>query len=233
MTAILGLRVGLTLLVTAGVSGAALAAAEHERVRGAVSAVSANTLAVHTATGDDVSVTLGGETKYLKVVRSGLEHVETGSYIGTATKTVGDKLVALEVVVFPPSMKGAGEGHYDWDRIPDTTVSGGASTASAMTNGSVAAAAPAGSANSVSSTMTNGSVAAASTAGGAKQLTVTYKGGQQTILVPPTAPIVTFEPAAPADLKAGEAVFVNATKNDGAITANAVVVGSEGVNPPM
>ena len=64
-------------------------------------------------------------------------------------------------------------------------------------------------------------------------LTVTYKGGEQTILVPPTAPIVTFEPAAPSDVKAGAAVFVNATKNDGKITANAVVVGSDGVNPPM
>jgi len=233
MTTILGFRIGLTLLATVGLSGAAFAAAEHERVRGAVSAISADALAVRTTTGDNVSLTLGGDTKYLKVVRSDLDHVATGNYIGTATKTVGDKLVALEVVVFPPSMKGAGEGHYDWDRIPDTTLSGGAHTASTMTNGSVAAVAPTGSASAVNSTMTNGSVAAASAVGGVKQLTVTYKGGEQTILVPPTAPIVTFEPAAPSDLKAGATVFVNATKNDGRITANAVVVGSEGVNPPM
>jgi hypothetical protein len=28
------------------------------------------------------------------------------------------------VVIFPPSLKGTGEGHYAWDRIPDTTLSG-------------------------------------------------------------------------------------------------------------
>jgi len=27
-------------------------------------------------------------------------------------------------VIFPPSLKGTGEGHYAWDRIPDTTLSG-------------------------------------------------------------------------------------------------------------
>jgi hypothetical protein len=31
----------------------------------------------------------------------------------------------------------------------------------------------------------------------------------------------------------GAVVFVNATKDDGKVTANAVAVGSEGVNPPM
>ena len=49
--------------------------------------------------------------------------IEKGSFIGTATKDVGGTQVALEVVVFPPSMRGTGEGHYAWDKIPDTTLS--------------------------------------------------------------------------------------------------------------
>jgi hypothetical protein len=136
--------------ITAGLSAIAVAAPEPERVRGTVSAISANELTVNTASGG-IAMMLGGDTKYVKVVRSDLDHIDTGSFIGTATKSVGDKQVALEVVVFPPSMKGAGEGHYAWDRLPDTTLSGGARTSSTMTNGNVTAVTQGGSAASVNS----------------------------------------------------------------------------------
>ncbi len=46
--------------------------------------------------------------------------------------------MALEVVLFPEAMRGTGEGHYDWDMIPDHTA-GGAQVKSAMTNGTVKA----------------------------------------------------------------------------------------------
>jgi hypothetical protein len=41
--------------------------------------------------------------------------------------------------------------------------------------------------------MTNGTVSSAVGSGGAKQVVVTYKGGKQVILVPPTARIVTYQ----------------------------------------
>jgi hypothetical protein len=137
------------------------------------------------------------------------------------------------VVVFPPSLKGTGEGHYAWDRIPDTTLSGSTTTASTMTNGTVNTTSPAGSEKLASSTMTNGTVSSAGEADGAKQITVTYKGGKQIILVPPTAPIVTYEPGARSDVTAGSSVFVNGVSQDGKVTANAVAVGVDGVTPPM
>ena len=71
----------------------------------------------------------GSGTKYLKVEKSSLGNIEEGSHIGTGPRSVGSMLVALEVVIFPPSMEGAGEGHYGWDKIPDTTRSGGVKTA--------------------------------------------------------------------------------------------------------
>jgi hypothetical protein len=80
------------------------------------------------------------------------------------------------VVIFPPSLKGTGEGHYAWDRIPDTTLSGVGSTPSAMTNGTVSAV---GAPTTVNSTMTNGTVSSTAGSGGAKQIVVTYKGGKQ------------------------------------------------------
>jgi hypothetical protein len=223
---------GLTFAATAVLSASAFAAPEHERIRGTVTSITSDTLTVHTATGD-VPIALGADTKYIRVEKSSLNNIEKGSYIGTATKEVGSMLIALEVVVFPPSMKGAGEGHYGWDKIPDTTLAGGSSTNSAMTNGSVAAVSTSSQTPAVNSAMTNGSVTATSADKGAKQLTVTYKGGEQKILVPPTAPVVTFKPGMMSEVTKGATVFVNATKDDGKVTANAVAVGADGVKPPM
>ncbi|MGC1352416.1 MAG: metal ABC transporter permease, partial [Xanthobacteraceae bacterium] len=112
----------LSLVATAGLSIAAIAATaapEHERLRGTVSAVSANELTIRTATGE-VSMSLAGDTKYLTAARSNLNDIAADSYVGVATKNVGDKLVALDVLIFPLSMKGAAEGHFDWDRLPYT-----------------------------------------------------------------------------------------------------------------
>jgi hypothetical protein len=226
----------LPLVVAAStvvISTAALAAPSPERVRGTVKAISGDTLTVHTTSGPDVSVALAGRTHYLEVAKSSLAHVDPGSYIGTATKSIGDKLVALEVVVFPPSLKGTGEGHYAWDRIPDTALSGSTTTASTMTNGTVSTTVPAGGDKLVNSTMTNGTVSTAGEADGARQITVTYKGGKQIVLVPPTAPIVAYEPGVKSDVTPGSAVFVNGVRQDGKVTANAVAVGVDGVTPPM
>jgi hypothetical protein len=225
----------LSLVATAGLSIAAIAAIaapEPERLRGSVSAVSAKELTVRTATGE-VSMSLGGDTKYLTTARSDLNHIATDSYVGVAAKNVGDRLVALDVLIFPLSMKGAAEGHIDWDRVPDTTLAGGEHTASSMTNGSVAAVAQGGSAATANSTMTNGSVAATSGRGGARQLRVTYKGGEQTVLVPPTAPVVTLNIGAVSDIKPGDAVFVNAVVDGGKITAGLIIVGAAGALPPI
>jgi glutamine phosphoribosylpyrophosphate amidotransferase len=81
--------------------------------------------------------------------------------------------------------------------------------------------------------MTNGSVAAASGRGGARQLTVTYKGGEQMIIVPPTAPVVTLQFGAVSDIKPGDAVFVNATADGGKTTAGLIIVGTDGAAPPI
>jgi hypothetical protein len=219
-------------LTVAGISASALAAPQPQRVRGTVASISADSLVVHPASGSDITVSISGDTKYATVVKSDLAHVDKDSYIGTATKTVGSQLVALELVIFPASMRGAGDGHYDWDKIGDSTMSGGAS-ASSMTNGNVEAAMPAGGAKSVSSAMTNGNIDTATDKSGAKQIVVSYKGGKQTIVVPPTAPIVAFKPAEMSAVKKGDTVFVNGVEDAGKVTGKFVAVGSEGVTPPM
>jgi hypothetical protein len=131
-------------------------------------------------------------------------------------------VIALEVVIFPPSLKGTGEGHYAWDRIPDTTLSGVGTTPSEMTNGTVSTV---GAPTTVNSTMANGTVSSTTGSGDMKQIVVTCKGGKQVVLVPPTAPIVTYQLGERAELKPGAAVFINAVSHGGTVTANAVAVG--------
>jgi hypothetical protein len=222
---------GLTLAAAAGVSLATPAGAVPIRVRGTVAAVTSSTLLVRTAQGN-VPVSFKGNTAFVSVVPSDLNHVRPGGYVGVASKNAGDRLIALSVIVFPPSMKGAAEGHAAYDILPDTTLSGGARTASSMTNASVRTignqAAP-----QANSSMTNGSVAAAVASGGVKLLTVIYRGGRQNILVPPTAPIVAFVPARASIVTSGASVFVNADKANGKITAALVAVGRNGHNPPF
>jgi hypothetical protein len=223
---------GLAIAASALASSAAFAATgTPERVRGTIASATADSVTVDTHADKPVTVTLTGNTSYLKVEKSTLNMVEKGSYIGTATKDVGGKQVALEVVIFPPSMRGAAEGHYAWDKISDTTLSGGAQTSSSMTNGSVSGVST--SMATVNSTMTNGDVAASQSQDGLTHLVVTYKGGQQNVLVPPTAPIVTFRPGTKAEVAKGSDVFIKATQTGSGLVANTVAVGVDGVKPPM
>jgi hypothetical protein len=223
---------GLTLAATASLALATAATAAPVRVRGTAGAITPSTLTVHTATGD-VTVALPPGTAFVSVVPSDLSHVAPGGYVGAASKAVGDKLIALSLIVFPPSMKGAAEGHAAYDLLTDTTLSGGARTASSMTNANVKAISAGAAAPHVSSTMTNGSVATATKQGGARFLTVTYKGGEQHILVPPTAPIVAFVPSAASIVKPGAPVFVNGDQTNGKTTAGLVAVANRGQTIPF
>jgi hypothetical protein len=220
--------------VTAILYCAAVSAAPvDEHVRGRILSVTPETLIVRTPSGASVSLALNGETHYLQVVRSSLDKVEPGSYIGTATKDTGSTLVALEVMIFPAAMQGLHAGHFPYDRLPDTTLAGGAATtASTMTNGNVSAvAAPA--AADVNTTMTNGNVSASGSHDGVRQLTVTYQGGRQTILVPPTAQIVNLLPGKISDLSKGTYVFVDAAQDGSSLTAGLVAAGVGGLKPPF
>ena len=81
------------------------------------------------------------------------------------------------------------------------------------------------------STMTNGNIDSAVTSVDGQELVLKYKK----FIVPANVEVVMFAPAAVADLKPGEKIFVVAGKKqaDGTIAAPSIVVGRGGVNPPM
>lgn len=207
---------------------AAQAAPQVERLRGTIEAVQPGLITLKTLDGASETIAIADDTRFVSVVEASLDDVKDGTFIGTATKGENPR-TALEVVLFPEAMRGTGEGHYAWDTIPDTTAGGGR-VKSAMTNGTVKAESPA---PRVKSAMTNGTVARSTGAAGERTLTVTYKEGSQTVVVPPQAPVVTFEPADKAVLKPGAKAFVTAAREGGAISARRVAVGKDGLTPPM
>lgn len=218
--------------VAAALCCAALQAAPvDERIRGQIVSVSPGTLVVRTSDGTTVSLVLNQETRYVQVVPTSLDKLELGRYIGTATKDVGSIQVALEVTIFPASMRGLKPGHFPYDQLPDTTLSG-ATTESMMTNGDLDAL-EVPPAESVGTTETIGKVAAAAQHSGGRQLRVTYKGGQQTILVPPTAPVVSLNPADRSDLSEGAYVFVDAVRDGSSLSAGLVAAGVGELRPPF
>ena len=180
-------------------------AAENVRVRGTIVGLDGSTLTVKTREGPNATVMLKPGAKVAGVTKASVEDIKAGDFVGIAslpTAAGGDG--AIEVLVFPPALKGTGEGSYPWDLKPK----------SSMTNATVT--------NAVKSV--DGRTLDLSYSG----------GKEKKIAVPDGVPIVTFGPATEADLKPGATVFVPAQRgDDGALATGFVAVGTNGVDPPM
>ena len=89
--------------------------------------------------------------------------------------------------------------------------------------------------NQPKSMMTNATVANMVKSVDGETITVKHKDGEQKIVVPPSAPIVTYVPGSMADLKPGAKIFIVAAARqpDGTFTASRVSVGKDGLTPPM
>ncbi len=180
-------------------------AAESVRVRGTIVSLDGSTLTVKTREGSDAALALKPGWKVTGVAKASVEDIKPGDFVGIAslpTASGGDG--AVEVLVFPPTLKGTGEGSYPWDLKPK-------------------------------SSMTNATVTNAVKDVDGRSLTLSYSGGKEKkISIPDGIPIVTFGPATEADLKPGATVFVPAQRgDDGALATGFVVVGTNGVAPPM
>ncbi|CAB3698726.1 hypothetical protein [Paraburkholderia rhynchosiae] len=119
------LKLGVTLsaLAFAGVALAQTPAAKPSRIRGEIVALDGDVLKVHRRSGDTVSVELKPTVAVSAVKSMQLSDIKPGSFVGTAATTGTDgKLTATEVVVFPESARGTGEGHYSWDLGPNSTM---------------------------------------------------------------------------------------------------------------
>ncbi len=124
MLAALAVGVGLSVSGVAFAQSSGAAA----RLRGKIDAVSSDSIQLTLRNGTKVSAKLPADTRYVWLTESKPSEIKEGSYVGTAAVQQPDgTLKALEVQVFPPAMRGVGEGTRPWD-LGDK---------SSMTNGTV------------------------------------------------------------------------------------------------
>ncbi len=199
---------GVAALVAFAMAGSALSQSPPPspptRLRGTITAIDGKTATIATREGTSVDVKLAENWAAVLVVPTALSEVKQGAFVGIASLKGPDGVQnALEVLVFPEAARGSNEGHYPWDLQPE-------------------------------SMMTNATVATVAAAGDGQTLTLKYKDGAQDIRVKPGIPIVTFAPGDRADAKVGAKVFLGAAKGaDGSLTAGRILVGKDGLTPPM
>jgi hypothetical protein len=175
------------------------------RVRGTIESVDGSMLSVKSRDGATVKVKLADNVRLLTVNKMSVADVKAGVFVGiTAMPQPDGTQKVVEVHIFPEALRGTGEGHRPWDLMPN-------------------------------STMTNANIETAITSANGQELVLKYKDGEKKFIMPPNVEVVMFAPATMADVKVGEKIFVVAGKKltDDTVEAPSMVVGHNGVNPPM
>ncbi|NZD60117.1 hypothetical protein HX900_03165 [Rhizobium sp. WYCCWR 11290] len=201
------LVLGLSAVASAAIVPAPIHAEDQKpeqiHVRGSIVTYSGSALKVKTREGETVDVALADGWKLASVANAAVTDIKPGDFVGIASlPSEGGGDGALEVLIFPPAMKGAGEGSYGWDLKPN-------------------------------SSMTNATVADAVKGIDGRTVTVSYHGKEKKISIPDGTPVVTIAPATKDDLVPGAVVFIPAEKAASGPLAHQVLVGKNGVVPPM
>jgi hypothetical protein len=178
------------------------------RVRGTITSLDGNVLSVKSRDGQDLKIELAPNATFAYMKKMDFADIKPGTPLGTtAVKDKDGNLVARELHLFNPDKPIPSEGHRPWDTEPNSTMTNAKVTS--MANAKVEA--------------TNGRV-----------LTLTYKDGEQRVLVPEGIPVVMAVDGDRSLVKPGEYAFiaVNAAA-DGKLTAMRVQVSKDGVKPPQ
>jgi hypothetical protein len=190
------------LVSTVGTQSAEAAATV--RIRGVVESLQNDTLIVKSRDGKDVTVKLKSGWTATGVVKASITDIQPGDFVGIASEPTDSGINgALEVHIFPPSMKGTGEGDRAWDGKPK----------SSMTNATVT--------NAVTSV--NGPTLTLTYRGGERKISipeatpiVKFSSATKDDVKAGAGVIITATPAA-----------------DNSVGSDRVIVGLNGVVPPM
>jgi hypothetical protein len=198
-------RFGAALILPVA-SAAALAQNEPPKIiRGAIVSVDGANIAVKTRSGEPFALRLKPGQTPTAVVRAQLSDIRLGVFVGTAAVPGKDGTLTALEVHIFPEAQ-RGTG----EGVQPFDLAPGSS-------------------------MTNANVSAVVDAVSGPKLTLTYKGGEQTVTVDKTTPIVTFAKGEPGDLVPGVSIeiFGASKASDDAYEAKAVAVGRGGLKVPM
>ena len=96
------------------------------RIRATIDAVNPASIDLTSRAGQKQTVAIASDTVIVAIVPMKLEDIKPGSFIGSAAMPQPDGTQrALEVHVFPESMRGTGEGHRPFDLQPQSTMTNG------------------------------------------------------------------------------------------------------------
>lgn len=183
---------------------AAAVAQDMVRVRGTIERLEGGAYIVKARDGSRLKLTLGSNTGVAASVKSTVSDIRSGSYIGVAALPHDGGTLRALEVHI---FHESMRGTSEGHRPWDLLPK---------------------------STMTNATVHDVVHAVDGHSVTLKYEGGEQRIVVPPDAVVVTYLPGTAAELKAGAVIFVPAARrqSDGTLQAQRIMVGRN-VAPPQ
>jgi hypothetical protein len=182
-------------------SYAAAQAPQMVRIRATIESVSGTLINAKSRDGVEMKVQLAPNAPVNEVVKASLSDIKKGDFIAITAMPQPDGSQKAVAILIFPE---ALRGTGEGHRPWDLTPG---------------------------STMTNATVGSEVTSVDGATLTVTYKGGEQKVVVPTDSVIVKYKKASAADLKAGQKIFVAGAKKlpDGTLQAPNVAFGDYGV----
>jgi hypothetical protein len=200
----MNIRLAITGLAAGLLATAALADGPPTRIRGTIAALDGATLTIATREGPKVMIMLPEKVSIASMKKLDLGSIAPGTFIGTAAQPGADgELKAMEVLVFPEAMRGTGEGHYDWDLAPGTS----------MTNANVDAAVQGNSGRELTLSYKGGSV--------------------KVVVPPDVPVVTPVPATRADLKEGAAVFVVARKADDGMLNAGFVAVGKDGVAPPM
>ena len=174
------------------------------RIRGTVDKLDGQNLTIKSREGQQVMVALAPNVTIGYLVKKSLADIKAGDFVAsTSTKGTDGKNHSVELRIFPEALRGAGEGQYAWDLVPE----------SLMTNATVTGVTGA----------PQGQTLKVSYKGGESELVVGadtpifgYGSGDTSLLKPGAAIFIVAQKQA-----------------DGTLTAARVTAEKDGIKPPM
>ncbi|SFB94677.1 Dienelactone hydrolase [Polaromonas sp. OV174] len=172
------------------------------RLRGTLQAVGPDSLMLKTRGGEVITLALPAKLVVMEVYPIALADIHAGSFVGVGGQPQADGSQRAVAVTVFPE---SARGSGEGHRPFDLAPD---------------------------STMTNATVADLATAPQGRKLQLKYQGGEQTIIVPPGTPIVSFKPADRSLLVSGASVSLSAQALDGKPTALRINAGRDGFALP-
>lgn len=173
------------------------------RLRGTIESFTAPNLVIKERSGKVITLTLPDDTGVAEVIPTDITSIQPGSFIGTAALPRADGKLESLEVVVFPE---AARGTGEGHFPWDLKPD---------------------------SSMTNATVADLARSPNGRTLTLRYKDGEKTVIVPDGVPIVTFGPGDRTLIVPGAKVFIVADVSDDQFTVRRLLIGRNGLTPPM